>query len=244
MGFFKIPVSAANEDVAVQDFRIVCGTFFKFDLPLQIDISSQQKVLINVVVKCFDGYPQLRMIGQDHVRGLSLFDQRLYDTVQVPEFFCGQINPGSGNGKQFLILSLGSFGVVIVFSVDRASVSWLITAIADIGSFLNMGTVFPFEARTDVVASVTGAAESIADDHLTAGIGLFAMVAVDTEVIGVNKAASVPGINNSVFPDFLGDRGRIFAEETSDLAKRLMIVESLFNVFTVSKGKMFFVSRY
>ena len=40
MGFFKIPVSAANEDVAVQHFRIVCGTFFKFDLPLQIDISS------------------------------------------------------------------------------------------------------------------------------------------------------------------------------------------------------------
>ena len=244
MGFFKIPVSASYEDVAIQDFRSMCGTFFKFDLPLQIDISGQKKVLVNVVIKCFDGYPQLRMIRQDHVRRLPLFDQRLYDTVQVPEFFRGKINTGSGIGKQFLILSLGRFSIVIVFCVDRASVPWLLTAIADIGSFLNMRTVFPLKAWTDVVASVTGTAESVANDHLSAGIGLFAVVAVDTEVIGVIKAAPVPGIHNSAFPDFFGDRGGIFAEETGNLAKRLMVVKSLFNIFTVFEGKMFFVSRY
>lgn len=90
---------------------------FKFDLSLQIDISGKRKILIDVVIKCFDGYHQLRMISQDQVRRLPLFDQKLYDTIQVPEFLCGKINAGSGIGKQFFILSLGRFGVVIVFFV-------------------------------------------------------------------------------------------------------------------------------
>ena len=64
----------------------------------------------------------------------------------------------------------------------------------------SLPTVFPFRMRTDTVTYVAGTTDGIADNKLAAGIGLLTSIAMDAERI--IKTDSVPGANNSVFPNF------------------------------------------
>lgn len=67
-----------------------------------------------------------------------------------------------------------------------------VTPVAHIGSRLDFSALFPLKTGADAVAFMAGAALDIADDELVTGIGLFAMEAVDTEVIRVIETSPVP----------------------------------------------------
>ncbi len=88
----------------------------------------------------------------------------------------------------------------------------LIAAVADIGSPFDPAAGFPFKVGTDVVTNVAGAAQGVADEQFPAGILFPAFVSADTEVIGVIKAAPVPGISDTVAKDLFRDGGRILTE--------------------------------
>ena len=98
------------------------------------------------------------MVSQDHIRGLPLFNQRVYNAVELPQLFWREINSGAGRGKKFLIMSLGGFGIVIILCMDGAFMPWFIAAIADKRSLLDLAAVLPFKFRADVITSVAGAA--------------------------------------------------------------------------------------
>lgn len=48
---------------------------------------------------------------------------------------------------------------------------------------------------------------------------------MNAEVIRIVKAAAVPGVNGSVFPDLPGDGGGVLAEVSGDFAERSAFVE-------------------
>ena len=99
-------------------------------------------------------------------------------------------------------------GIVIILSLNRTLVSLLITAIADIRSFLNLLAGFSFKAGADVVASMAGTAKGITDDELVASVGLLTTEAMETKVVGIVKTAPVPSVYNTMLPNLFGDSGK------------------------------------
>lgn len=146
------------------------------------------------------------------------------------KLFLGQVNAGSGGCTEFFVESLGCFGVVIIFGLYGAFVSWFFTAIAYERRLLNLTAMFPFKITADIVAFVAGPAFGITNNKLSAGIGLFTMEAVDTKIIRVIKRAPVPRIDGSVPPYFFGDSGGILAEIFGDLTERLSFIKAIFNI--------------
>ena len=59
MGFLKIPVSASDENLRIQNLCIMRAAFFEFYFPFQIDISCQQEILVDIVVESFDRDPRV-----------------------------------------------------------------------------------------------------------------------------------------------------------------------------------------
>lgn len=120
----------------------------------------------------------------------------------------------------------------------------LIAAVADIGAPLDPAALFPFKVGTNVVTDVAGAAQGVADDKFPAGILLPAFVSAGTEVIGVIKAAPVPGINDTVPADLFRDGGRVLTEVLCNFTERAPAVKGFLNKQPVLQSKMFMVTGY
>lgn len=181
------------------------------------------------------------MICQDHVRGLSLFDQRTNDPIDLVKFLFCQVDSFSGGSEQFLIMTLRGFGVIGVLGMDR-TLMWLFgTAITDKRSFLNTNTMLTDKVFADTVAAVAGSAFRITDKELVTGIRFFATIPVNAEVVGIIEASAIPGIHDPMFPDLFRDSRRIFADVFRDLTKRFAIIQRLFNVKPVFQREMLMV---
>ncbi len=106
-------------------------------------------------------------------------------------------------------------------------------------------TAFPaLKPFAYIVAYMTRAAVSIAEDELAAGVGLFAVETVDTKVVGVGEAAPVPSIGGPVFPDLVRDCGGILAQVFCYFTEGLPLIQGLFDKNAVIQGKMLMVSWY
>ena len=141
------------------------------------------------------------MVRQDHVRGLPLSDQRTDDPVDLVKFVLRQVDSFSGGSEQFLIVTLGSPGIISVLRMDRTLVRLFCAAVADKRSLFDAGTMPSDKVFADIVAAVTGPAFRIADDQLSAGIRFSAMIPMNAEVVGIVETSAVPGINDPVLPD-------------------------------------------
>lgn len=139
-------------------------------------------------------------------------------------------------------MSVRRGGIVVILGMDGASVPGLVAAVAHERGLFHAWAAFPFETRADAVALMTGAAQGIADDELAAGVGFLTAVTVNAEVIGIVKAAAVPGVNRSVFPDLPGDGGGVLTEVPGDFTERPAFVEGLFDELAVIQGKVFVVA--
>ena len=179
--------------------------WFESHLALKVDIPAEQNPLIDIVIECLYRDPQLRMVRDDHVRGLSLRYERGNGFIELFKLFSGKIHPFSGRYKKLSVMALGCFGIVIIFGLYGAHMPGSTAAIADVRSLFYLPAVFAFKTAADVVAAVAGTAEGIADDQLVTGIRFPAFVSVDTEVVGIIKASVVPRVNNAVIPDLFRD---------------------------------------
>ena len=90
---------------------------------------------------------------------------------------------------------MGSDGVIVVFGLDRAFVSRFVTTVTDKRCLSDPYTILPFKTGTDRVASQAGLAVSVTDHDLVAGIHLLAMKAMNTEVVRIDEAPAMVGIN-------------------------------------------------
>lgn len=95
-----------------------------------------------------------------------------------------------------------------------------------------------------IVAYMTGAVVSIAEDELVVGVRLFAAETVDTKVVGVGEAVPVPCIGGPVFPDLVRDCGGILAQVFCYFTEGLPLIQGLFDKNAVIQGKMLMFSRY
>jgi hypothetical protein len=131
---------------------------------------------------------------------------------------------GTGTGKKFPVLPVGKLCIVAVFMGDGTVVYGVGASVADIRCLIEAAAAFPYKVRAGLVTGRTGSALHIAEDDLTAYIGLPAAVAVDTEVVGVIESAFMVPVTKPVGPDLFGDGGRILAQVLSDLFERETLV--------------------
>ena len=127
------------------------------------------------------------MVGDDLIRGLSLGNQGTDNFIFKTQFMSGETDAGTGVRKRFPIFAVSGFGIVVIFVGNRAMVYKLCAAIADIRGPVQTVTAFFFKIRACLVAGGAGSTFHATENNFYTGIFLFAMVSMNTEVMGIIK---------------------------------------------------------
>lgn len=160
------------------------------------------------------------MVRYDLIRRLSLRDQRTDNFILKTQFMSGETDAGTGARKRFPISAISGFGIVVIFMGNRAVVYEFWATIADIRSPVQTVAAFLFEVRTGLIAGRAGSAFHTAKNDFSTGIFLFAMIPMNTEVMGVIEGTFVVPIGKATGFDLFGDGSGILAQETSNILKR------------------------
>ena len=166
-------------------------SWFEMNLPFQIYVPCRKESLVKIRIQGTDGHIQLRMVCQDMIGRLSLFDQWGNDLVLFAKLPFGHVDPGSGIPEFFPVFSVSEPGVIRVFMCNGAVIDFFRTAVADIRSPVKPYAALFFKVSAGLVAGRTGCAFDSAQDNLSAGISLLAVIAVNTEVFGVIESPFV-----------------------------------------------------
>ena len=166
-------------------------SWLEMDLPVQIDVPYRKETLIKIGIHGTDRHIQFRVVCQDMIRRLSLFDQRRNDLIFFVKFPLGHVDPGSGIPEFFAIFPVSEPCVIRVFVGDGAVADLFGTAVTDIRSPVKSYAALFFKVSAGLVAGRAGCAFDSAQDNLSAGISLLAVIAVNTEVFGVIESPFV-----------------------------------------------------
>ena len=145
------------------------------------------------------------MVSNDHVRRLSLCYKRGNGFIELVRFFFCKVDAFPGRYREFFVMAVGCFGIVIIFCLYGAPMPRFTAAIAYIRCLFYLVTVFTFKTAADAVAAMTGTAQSVTDEQFAAGIRFPASVSVDAEVVGIVKASVVPCVDSAVVPNLFGN---------------------------------------
>ena len=166
-------------------------SWFEMNFPLQIYIPCRKESLVKIRIQGTDGHIQLRVVCQDMIGGLSLFDQRGNDLILFVKLPFGHVDPCSGIPEFFPVFPVSESGVIRVFVCNGAVIDFFRTAVADIRSPVKSYAALFFKVSAGLVAGRAGCAFDSAQDNLSAGISLLAVIAVNTEVFGVIESPFV-----------------------------------------------------
>lgn len=240
----EIGIGPTLKNTTVRDLGFVYLPWFEFHFTLQVNVSCGQDPHVEIGVNAAHRKLQLRMVRNDLVRRLSLFDQRTDDPVFLVKFLSGHVDTGAGLLKAFPVFAVSKPGIVGVFVGNGAMGNLFITAIADIRSFIEPAAAFLFKVRTGLIAGRAGSTLDTAEKDFPTGIGLFTMVAVNTKVFGIIKGAFVIPVGQPVCLHLLGDGSGIFTKETCDIFKRSTFGKLILDVDTIIQSQVFLVTRY
>lgn len=127
-------------------------SWFEMDFSLQIYVPCRKESLVKIRIEGMDGHIQLRVVCQDMIGRLSLFDQRGNDLILFAKFpFC-HVDPDSGTSKLFAIFSVSRSGVIVILVGNRAVIDFFRTAVADIRSPIKPYTALFFKVSAGLVA--------------------------------------------------------------------------------------------
>ena len=239
----EVTIQPVGEDCSVCDLCLMALSWLEMDLPFQIYVPCRKETLIKIGIHGTDRHIQFRVVCQDMIRRLSLFDQRRNDLVLFVKFPFGHVDPGSGIPEFFPVFPVSKPCVIRVFVGDGAVADLFGAAVADIRSPVKSYAALFFEVPAGLITGRAGSAFDPAQDNLSAGVGLLTVIAVDTEVFGIIEGAFVIPVRKAVGPDFFRDRGGILAQEPGNIFKRCAFVQLIFDIDTVFKGKVFLVAR-
>ena len=161
------------------------------NFPFQIYVPCRKESLVKIRIQGTDGHIQLRMVCQDMIGRLSLFDQWGNDLILFVKFPLGHVDPGSGISEFFPVFPVSESGVIRVFVCNGAVIDFFRTAVADIRSPVKPYAALFFKVSAGLVAGRTGCAFDSAQDNLSAGVSLLAVIAVNTEVLGIIESPFV-----------------------------------------------------
>jgi len=125
------------------------------------------------------------------IRRLSLFDQWGNDPIFLMQLSLCHVDAASGVPKLFTVFTISKACVVSILMGNGAVVDLFGASIADIGCLVKAVTAFLFKVLAGLVAGRAGCTFNTAEDDLAAGVGLFAVITMDTEVLGIIKSALV-----------------------------------------------------
>ena len=194
-------------------------SWFEMNFPFQIYVPCRKESLVKIRIQGTDGHIQLRMVCQDMIGRLSLFDQRGNDLILFVKLPFGHVDPCSGIPEFFPVFPVSESGVIRVFVCNGAVIDFFRTAVADIRSPVKSYAALFFKVSAGLVAGRAGCAFDSAQDNLSAGISLLAVIAVNTEVFGVIESPFVIPIRETVSSDFFRDCGRVLAQEPGNILK-------------------------
>jgi hypothetical protein len=90
--FLKVLVCTAFKNAFIIDFGLMAFAKFIFNLSLKIQVDNGHISAFDVVVDCFLGHLEFRVIHEDHSRRLALTDERRDNLIKHLEVFLGGID--------------------------------------------------------------------------------------------------------------------------------------------------------
>lgn len=187
----EVTIGSVGKDCPVRDLCFMALSWLEMDLPLQIYVPGRKESLVKVRIQGTDGHIQFRVVGQDMIGRLSLFDQRGNDLILFVELPFSHVNPCSGIPEFFPVFLVSEPGVIRVFVGSRAVFDFFRTAAADIGSPVKPDAALFFKVSAGLAAGRTGRAFDSAEDNLSTGVRLLTVKAVNTEVPGIIESPFV-----------------------------------------------------
>ena len=130
----EVTIQSIGEDGSVRDLCFMALSWPEMDLAFQIYVPCRKEPLIKIGIQRTDRHIQFRVVCQDMIRRLSLFDQWRNDLILFVKFPLGHVDPGSGIPEFFTIFPVSKPGVIRVFVGDGAVAELFGTAVADIRS--------------------------------------------------------------------------------------------------------------
>lgn len=187
----EVTIQPVGEYCSVRDLCFMALSWFEMNFPFQIYVPCRKESLVKIRIQGTDGHIQFRMVCQDMIGRLSLFDQWGNDLILFVKLPFSHVDPCSGIPEFFPVFPVSEPGVIRVFVGNRAVIDFFRTAVADIGSPVKPYAVLFFKGSAGLVAGRTGCAFDSAEDNLSAGISLLAVIAVNTEVFGIIESPFV-----------------------------------------------------
>lgn len=212
----KVFVSAALKDTAVINDKGVSFSGLIFNLFRKIQVFDRKDAGRDIVVESFFADRDLRMIFQDHVRGMAAADKRGHKGIESSQVNFGHIDPCAGLGKSGTVFAVGRDSPVVKL-IQTAMTSGR-TGIADIRCFVCFRTVIIKRGiiAAKRVAFWTAFTKSAAKQLRVANGSTFAIFSKSTP-----KRSFVEFImflKDLMFFDLFCDCGRIFAKTKCDPA--------------------------
>ena len=187
----EVTIGSVGKDCPVRDLCFMALSWLEMDLPLQIYVPGRKEPLVKVRIQGTDGHVQFRVVCQDMIGRLSLFDQRGNDLILFVKLPFSHVDPCSGIPEFFPVFPVSEPGVIRVFVGKRAVIDFFRTAVADIGSPVKPDAALFFKVSAGLVAGRTGCAFDSAEDNLSAGVRLLTVKAVNAEVFGIIESPFV-----------------------------------------------------
>ncbi len=116
---------------------------------------------------------------------LLTFFHSLWRTL--PQFMFGHIYARSGRYQTFFIFAVCENSIIEVFMCDGTVIDGLCISIADIRGFIEPVTLLFYKVRTVLIAGRTGSTLDVAEHDFFACIRFFAMIPMNTKVMGIQK---------------------------------------------------------
>lgn len=101
-------------------------SWFGMDFSLQVYVPCRKESLVKIRMQGTDGHIQLRVICQDMIGRLSLFDQRGNDTILFAKLPFSHVDPRSGIPEFFPIFPVSGPGVIRVFMGNGAVIDFFV----------------------------------------------------------------------------------------------------------------------
>ena len=131
---------------------------------------------------------------------------------------------------------------ILTFVCNGTEMDLFVTAVADIRRFFQSVTEFFLKIFASLIAGGTRGTFDATQDDFSAGIGLPAVITVDTEVLCIIKGGLMKPVRETVGIDLFRDRGRVLAKKPGDMLKGSAFIQLIFNINTVMKSKVFLVT--
>ena len=225
----EITIQPVGEYCSVRDLCFMALSWLEMDLPLQIYVPCRKEALIKIGIHGTDRHIQFRVVCQDMIRRLSLFDQWRNDLILFVKFPLGHVDPGSGIPEFFAILLVSGPCVIRVFVGDGAVADLFGTAVADIRSPVKSYAALFFEVDAGLIRRIRSSFLSPSPYAIMAVSRRFAAELETNAMTHILIVEDDPTINNLICEyltekDFLcrqafsGTEGRLlFDMETFDL---------------------------